>query len=1051
MNRRNFCLLASGWLLSGTMLATSAGADDSLPPETVAAIKAATVFVKVEADGLSGSASGFVIKTEGDAAYIVTNHHVIEPKEVQVIVVPNRTPVVPYRPPMTRPHYVPVPMPRVIRPSYSYTPRIMVRTIKNAVVTVVFHSGSDKEQSIRGEIVAADPEQDLAVVKVAGVKELPKPIDYLHEPKLSETMPIYTFGFPFGKALATSKGGPAITVGKGSVSSLRMNDDGELAVVQIDGALNPGNSGGPVVDTQGRLVGVAVATIRDSSGIGLAIPGRELSQMLQGRVGKVYLYSTQDAAGLATIHVEIGLIDPLDKIKSAELHYLIDNSLKDKPKPADPLAPLAGCRKLPLKLEKHLATGEFTVERGVTSVSLLHQAVYVNESGKPALTKNVTETIRAAAAVAAVPPAAPNNQPVVASPAENRPSTPTQIFGGGIDPQFRDAAPAKGLLVGFDVGLGKWAGNDVVYAIRPVFVTSEGQEILGQQHGADTSRVTRVKAKSGYAVGAVTVKTVLAVDGLSVTFMKIDKDRLNPKDAYESDWIGGKGSGPQTRLGGDGTAILGIVGKQNSRDFTGLGLLLAAAGTAGPAMPATPPAMSVAPPAMPITPPPVAARGPGQAIHYRPGPLPPPPGIAALDADRVTRNLPEPIDEVVAGGGGRCLLFHLPKLRKLAVFDVAEARITRYLSLGSDDVLYAAGSEKLVVVSRDQNVIQRYDLASLQKELTVSLPEVGQVEGIALGYASAGPALLATQNGPKFLDVTTLSVIEPPADAVAGKWIRSSSRHSSRQRLAQIRASADGSTFAAADSLRGRNAIWTLDGDTAHCRFEPSNAVALQPGFDGSLFFGRTGLYSADLQPVSPEQFRNVTCFPAYHPAYFLSVSGSIRGYNPNPTDKPKLSLYTSGDKRRLVSFTEFDELYGPPESPINGVGSMTVDKRVHFFPTANLLVIVSAQRDQLVLRKLDVTAALEKAGIDYLYVTSSPPATASPGSALAYAVEVKSRQGGVHCTLDSGPEGMTLSDDGKLHWKVPAGEPAGRQAVIITVKDASGQEILHSFNIATR
>ena len=66
-------------------------------------------------------------------------------------------------------------------------------------IAVVFHSGTKQEESIRGEIVAADPERDLAVLKVSSIKELPKPIDCLHEPELAETMPIYTFGFPFGK------------------------------------------------------------------------------------------------------------------------------------------------------------------------------------------------------------------------------------------------------------------------------------------------------------------------------------------------------------------------------------------------------------------------------------------------------------------------------------------------------------------------------------------------------------------------------------------------------------------------------------------------------------------------------------------------------------------------------------------------------------------------------------------------------------------------------------------------------------------------------------
>ena len=132
--------------------------------------------------------------------------------------------------------------------------------------------------------------------------------------------------------------------------------------------------------------------------------------------------------------------------------------------------------------------------------------------------------------------------------------------------------------MGFEVGLGKWANSDVVAAVRPIFLTAKGAEVLGRQHGGDTSRLQRVKAKPGYAVGAITAKAAVAVDGFSVTFMRIDNDRLDPKEAYESEWMGGKGNGPQTRLGGDGALVVGIVGKENSRDCTGLGLLQAAAG-----------------------------------------------------------------------------------------------------------------------------------------------------------------------------------------------------------------------------------------------------------------------------------------------------------------------------------------------------------------------------------------------------------------------------------------------------------------------------------------
>ena len=128
---------------------------------------------------------------------------------------------------------------------------MIVRSFKNAKVTVVFNSGAENEEAVSAQVLAVDPQRDLAILKVSGVKQLPKPIDYLAQPELAETMPICTFGFPFGEVLATGKRSPAITVGKGSISSLRLDESGALALVQIDGALNPGNSGGPVVDTQG--------------------------------------------------------------------------------------------------------------------------------------------------------------------------------------------------------------------------------------------------------------------------------------------------------------------------------------------------------------------------------------------------------------------------------------------------------------------------------------------------------------------------------------------------------------------------------------------------------------------------------------------------------------------------------------------------------------------------------------------------------------------------------------------------------------------------------
>ena len=133
-------------------------------------------------------------------------------------------------------------------------------------------------------------------------------------------MPVYIFGFPFGEMLATSKANPAVTIGKGTISSLREDDAGDTAVIQIDGDVNPGNSGGPVVDARGRLVGVTVAKVKGTN-IGLAIPPVEFARMLGGRLGNLEFRKGREAGGQVEIDVHGALIDPMDRVTGAPVSW----------------------------------------------------------------------------------------------------------------------------------------------------------------------------------------------------------------------------------------------------------------------------------------------------------------------------------------------------------------------------------------------------------------------------------------------------------------------------------------------------------------------------------------------------------------------------------------------------------------------------------------------------------------------------------------------------------------------------------------------------------
>lgn len=358
-------------------------------------LKGATVFVKFDAGPDSCTGSGFLVIVNNDTGYIVTNHHVINPEAERLSTV------------------------RVRRPGGGTA--IGVRVIKykpRGTISAVFHSGSKQEFTARADVVATDNSRDLAVLSVKGVKELPKSIDLSAKAGLIETMPVYILGFPFGEALAMKKGNPAVTVNKGSVSSLREDEFGQMKTVQIDGAINPGNSGGPVVDEAGRLIGISVATIR-GAGIGLAIAPDELSRMFDGRVGGIDMKPRRVDANAAEFDITMSLIDPLQKIQSAAVLYQV----AAVPAPllqhnADgSFNPITGTR-AELKVAEQIASGAFTVDRKASPGRfLVFQTAYVNGAGKTMYTQVISKPIDAV--VANAPP--PNPNPVAL------PNSPTQV------------------------------------------------------------------------------------------------------------------------------------------------------------------------------------------------------------------------------------------------------------------------------------------------------------------------------------------------------------------------------------------------------------------------------------------------------------------------------------------------------------------------------------------------------------------------------------------------------------------------------------------------
>jgi S1-C subfamily serine protease len=177
-----------------------------------------------------GTGSGFVISSDG---YVVTNHHVVE--EAQQI-------------------------------------------------TVSFADGRTAKAEIRG----SDPSTDIAVIKIfdTGLKSL----SFTNSDSLRPGQIAIAIGNPLGLQHTITAGVVSALGRTLRATNGRLIDD----VIQTDAALNPGNSGGPLVNSSGHVIGVNTAMIPSAQGLCFAVSSNLAAHIagqliLQGKVKRAQL------------------------------------------------------------------------------------------------------------------------------------------------------------------------------------------------------------------------------------------------------------------------------------------------------------------------------------------------------------------------------------------------------------------------------------------------------------------------------------------------------------------------------------------------------------------------------------------------------------------------------------------------------------------------------------------------------------------------------------------------------------------------------------------
>ncbi|OAH31669.1 serine protease [Corynebacterium stationis] len=212
---------------------TGQEAEDGTTEAVAAKVLPAVVSIQVVSSTAASEGSGSIISPDG---YVLTNHHVVAGAE------------------------------------------------EGGMMQVTMNDGAKHD----AEFVASDVNTDVAVIKIKDVQDLPF-LEFGNSKSLQVGQEVVAVGSPLGLN-ATVTSGIVSAVNRPVRASQGGGQSSLIDAIQTDAAVNPGNSGGPLVDMSGNLVGMnsMIASLSagtsgeaGSIGLGFAIPSNFAQRMAQ--------------------------------------------------------------------------------------------------------------------------------------------------------------------------------------------------------------------------------------------------------------------------------------------------------------------------------------------------------------------------------------------------------------------------------------------------------------------------------------------------------------------------------------------------------------------------------------------------------------------------------------------------------------------------------------------------------------------------------------------------------------------------------------------------
>lgn len=436
---------------------------------------------------------------------------------------------------------------------------------------------------------------------------------------------------------------------------------------------------------------------------------------------------------------------------------------------------------------------------------------------------------------------------------------------------------------------------------------------------------------------------------------------------------------------------------------------------------------------------------------------------ACWAGDEVVTKFPDRIADLAVGGEGRFIVIRVAGDDTLRIYDTAARKVVQVFQLPSTEVVFAAGDDTVLVYIKDTKEFQVWSLTSMKRVKTAPSPHEAPVRQLVMGHARADRAFVVCATdasgeagrGPIAYFVLDVATLTPDRKVKAFNGVLGD-EYSVTAPLRGDRYLTRIVYWRSGVSPNGVNLI-LLTGRGFEFQYSHDSEGYVVAGDDGNVYTASGRVYGSE--PVPSQRIRSELptrgrikdqrLFPGLGGTFVLGVEadGSASVYQSGRTtalcaagkfsDALPTKVVDSSPGAQRRTMVEFDA----PR------GAITRDKHIVFAPSLGYVLYLPEGEDRLVQRPFDLQDLLAGSGRDYFLVTSSPPTYVKAGVAWKYQITTLSKAGTVNYTLGNGPQGMTLSAEGLMMWKVPTGIE-GRAPVTVLAKDSSGREARHSFVI---